>query len=95
VTTVAMIQSVAESFSNGDVEVTELSERYRVGIKFVGNIGTPPNMDDLTAALREIMPAHLGWDYRYMYLLIRDIHGVKTLAEMEGLTLDKFAGGSE
>ena len=67
VTTVAMIQSVAESFSNGDVEVTEQAEQYRVGIKFVGNIGTPPNMDDLTAALREIMPAHLGWDYIIIY----------------------------
>ena len=95
VTTVAMIQNVAESFSNGAVEVAELSERYRVEIKFVGTIGIPPNMADLTAALREVMPAHLGWDYRYMYLLIRDIHGIKTLAEMEALTLDKFAGGSE
>ncbi|WP_369284018.1 putative phage tail protein [Oscillibacter sp. GMB15532] len=67
VTTVAMIQSVAESFSNGDVEVTELPERYRVEIEFVGSIGTPPNMEDLTAALGEIMPAHLGWDYVIIY----------------------------
>lgn len=67
VTTVAMIQSVAESFSNGDVEVTEQPERYRVAIKFVGTIGIPPNMEDLTAALREIMPAHLGWDYIIIY----------------------------
>ncbi|WP_312941064.1 putative phage tail protein [Oscillibacter sp.] len=67
VTTGDMIQNVAESFSNGAVEVTELSEQYRVAIKFVGNIGTPPNMDDLTAALREIMPAHLGWDYVIIY----------------------------
>lgn len=67
VTTVALIQSVAESFSNGDVEVTEQAERYRVTIKFVGTIGIPPNMDDLTASLREIMPAHLGWDYIIIY----------------------------
>lgn len=67
VTTVAMIQNVAESFSNGAVAVTELSERYRVEIRFVGTIGIPPNMDDLTAALREIMPAHLGWDYVIIY----------------------------
>ena len=67
VTTVAMVQSVAESFSNGDVEVTEQPERYRVAIKFVGTIGIPPNMADLTASLREIMPAHLGWDYIIIY----------------------------
>lgn len=67
VTTVAMIQSVAESFSNGAVEVTEQAEQYRVAIKFVGTIGIPPNMDDLTASLREVMPAHLGWDYIIVY----------------------------
>jgi len=67
ITTVAMIQNVAESFSNGDVEVTEQAEQYRVAIKFVGTIGIPPNMDDLTASLREIMPAHLGWDYIIIY----------------------------
>ena len=63
VTTVAMIQNVAESFSNGAVAVTEFPSRYRIEVKFVGSIGTPPNMDDLTAALREILPAHLAWDY--------------------------------
>mgnify|MGYP000176379209 CR=1 FL=1 len=63
VTTVAMIQNVAESFSNGAVAVTEFPNRYRIEIKLVGSIGTPPNMDDLTEALREILPAHLAWDY--------------------------------
>lgn len=63
VTTVAMTQNVAESFSNGAVAVTEFPNRYRIEIKFVGSIGTPPNMDDLTEALREILPAHLAWDY--------------------------------
>ena len=60
---IAMIQNVAESFSNGAVAVTEFPSRYRIEIKFVGSIGTPPNMDDLTEALREILPAHLAWDY--------------------------------
>lgn len=67
VTTVAMIQNVAESFSNGDVEVTEKADQYRIEIKFVGTIGIPPNMNDLTAALREIVPAHLGWGYIIIY----------------------------
>lgn len=66
-TTVALIQNVAESYSNGDVEVTEHPAEYGLDIKFVGTIGIPPNMDDLTAALREIMPAHLHWDYIIIY----------------------------
>lgn len=67
VTTVALIESVAESFSNGDVAVTEDPQAYRLEIKFVGIIGIPPNMEDLTASLREILPAHLAWDYVMVY----------------------------
>ena len=67
VTTMALIESVAESFSNGEVELTEFPPQFRLEIKFVGSVGIPPNMDDLTAALREIMPAHLQWDYVIVY----------------------------
>lgn len=67
VTTVALIESVAESFSNGDVAVSEYPQNYRIEIKFVGTIGIPPNLEDLTASLREILPAHLAWDYVMIY----------------------------
>lgn len=67
VTTVALIESVAESFSNGDVAVTEYPQAYRLEIKFVGTIGIPPNLEDLTASLQEILPAHLAWDYVMVY----------------------------
>ncbi len=67
VTTTAMIQSVAEAFSNGAVKIISDSAAYTVTIKFVGALGIPPNMDDLTAALRDIMPAHLKWTYVYTY----------------------------
>ena len=66
-TTVALIQNVAESYSNGAVDVIEHPAAYGLDIKFVGTIGIPPNMDDLTAALREIMPSHLHWDYIIIY----------------------------
>lgn len=62
-TTVAMIRNVAESFSNGAVDVIEHPAEYRFEIKFVGTLGIPPNMDDLTAAIEEIKPAHLAYDY--------------------------------
>lgn len=67
VTTVAMIQSVAESYSNGSVFVTEYPEQYRLEIKFVGTLGIPPNMDDLTQTLRDILPAHLEWAYVFVF----------------------------
>ena len=39
------------------------------------------------------IPAHLPMDYFFRYLLIREIHQVKTLTEMQQLTLKQFAGG--
>ena len=65
--TVAMIQNVAESFSNGEVAVIEDAANYHFDIKFVGTIGIPPNMDDLTAVINEIKPAHLTYAYIYVY----------------------------
>lgn len=65
--TVAMIQNVAESFSNGEVDVLEDPSNYHFDVKFVGTLGIPPNMADLTAALDEIKPAHLTYAYIYVY----------------------------
>lgn len=66
-TTKAMIQNVAESFSNGQVDVLEYPGEYRFEIKFTGTLGIPPNMEDLTAAIEEIKPAHLAYTYVLTY----------------------------
>ena len=68
VTTVTMIKNVAESFSNGEVEIIEYNLEYRFEVKFVGTLGIPPNMDDLTAAIEEIKPAHLAYAYIYIFV---------------------------
>jgi hypothetical protein len=91
VTTKALVEEVAESWYNGDIDVIEQPES--IGIKFNSNFGIPSNLTDVQKALREIIPAHLMIEYLFTYLLIKDIHNVKTLAEMEQLTLNKFAGG--
>ena len=36
-------------------------------IKFVSVLGIPPNIDDLTAAINEIKPAHLDFSYEYLF----------------------------
>jgi hypothetical protein len=91
VTTKALVKEVTESWYNGEVEVIEQPEK--VGIKFNSNFGIPSNLDDVQKALREIIPAHLVIEYLFRYLLIKDIHNVKTLTEMEQIPLNEFAGG--
>lgn len=68
ITTKIMIKNVAESFSNGIVDIIEHPELYLFDVKFIGSLGIPPNMDDLSAAIEEIKPAHLT--YRYIYTFI-------------------------
>lgn len=92
--TVALIKNVAESWYNGEVEVTEQPSLYTVKIKFISKLGVPPNLADIENALREIIPAHLAIDFEFSYLLIKDVHNVMTLSQLEATTLDKFAGGA-
>lgn len=93
VTTVAMIKNVAESFSNGEVDVIEHPEKYRFEIKFIGTLGIPPNMDDLTAAIEEIKPAHLDFTYVYTFITWNSIEAYcHTWDEWDAknLTWDEF-----
>lgn len=92
-TTVAMIQNVAESFSNGQVDVLEHPAEYRFDIKFTGTIGIPPNMEDLTAAIEEIKPAHLAYDYIIIFRTWEMVAGM-TWNEAAAYTWDQLREGA-
>lgn len=62
-----MIEAVARSYSNGEVEVIEDPANYSFKVKFVGTKGLPPNMADLTLTIEEIKPAHLAFEFEYVY----------------------------
>ena len=66
-TTAEMIRQVVASFANSDCEVIEHNEDYRFDVQFVGTIGIPPNMDDVKAAIEEIKPAHLAYQFLYLF----------------------------
>jgi hypothetical protein len=66
-TTPALIRSVSEAYSNGEVQVIEYPSEYRFVVKFVGTKGIPPNLDDLKLVLREIKQAHLIMDFAFTY----------------------------
>lgn len=89
--TVQLIQNVAESYVYGHVAVTEHPETYSFTIKFVDDLGVPPNLQDLKDAIEEIKPTHLAIVYEYKYLLIKDIHEIMTISEMENHPLTDFA----
>lgn len=86
------VQRVADAWRNGAVDVT--FAQGRIVVQFVGPYGVPENLDILQSAVARVIPAHLPVDYHFRYLLIREIHLVKTLAEIEQIPLNQFAGGT-
>lgn len=63
-----LLKSVCESYVGGEVAVSESPETHKVSIRFIGERGVPSNINDLKAAVAEIMPAHLVVEYGYRYL---------------------------
>lgn len=88
------IKNVASSFTGGSVEINPTTTGGVFEIKFIDTLGIPDNLEGLRSALDVIIPAHLEFVFAYSYLLIRDISKM-TLNELEGMTLDKFAGGKK
>lgn len=87
-TTKQMIKNVAESYSNGEVEVIEVNNRYIIKIKFIGTRGVPSNLEGLQRALREIIPAHLDIEYIFTYMTWTEFESYnKTIDEWNSLNL--------
>ncbi|TBL71366.1 YmfQ family protein [Paenibacillus thalictri] len=74
--TVKLIQNVAEAYDRGAVEVTAQPEMYRFTVRFVDTLGTPPNLDDLKAAIEEIKPAHLAVEYVFRYFIFDELDSI-------------------
>ncbi len=83
-----LLQAVADSWKNGEVEIDFLNGKIQV--EFVSTFGVPATLDNLKLALEGAKPAHLAVMYLIKYFLICDVEEM-TLGELENQTLDKFA----
>lgn len=89
----SMIKNVADSYDRGEVDVTVFPSEYYFVIRFIGTLGVPSNLQDLKDAIEEIKPAHLEVRYKFRYLVIREIHHVMKINEINKTPLNNFAGG--
>lgn len=48
------------------------------------------NWDNLTAALLEVLPSHVAYEYLYRYLLVREVHGM-VIDTLQSHTISEFA----
>ena len=93
--TIEHLKNVLSSFSNGDVEITEKISEYATEIEFVGVRGVPPYMDDVRAAIEEIIPAHIAYSIKVIYNTWSDI-AEKNLkwSDIAGKTWKQLAEGA-
>ncbi len=71
-TTAETIRSIAEGFYNGQVEVAEHKKEFWFEVIFTSQIGIPPNMADLKAAVEDIKPAHM----EAVYVIVRNTNDI-------------------
>lgn len=88
--TAAMLENLTDSYINGQSVVTELPRQHKVQIQFNGDYGIPSNLESLTAALLEVLPSHVMYEYLYRYLLVREVHGM-VISTLQTHTIDEFA----
>jgi hypothetical protein len=72
---IGLIESVAESYANGQVQITEHNDLYSFDVKFISTVGQPPNLSDLQNAIEIIKPAHLAVTYTFIYNTYQILHG--------------------
>lgn len=94
--TVELLQSIAQSYDNGEIDIIEHNDIYSFEVKFVGTRGIPPNLTDLQNAISIIKPAHLDVIYTFRYMTWDDLDaGNKTWDAIDALnvTWDDFETG--
>lgn len=80
------IRRTAESFKYGEVSVSE--NAGRVIVTFTSLYGVPPFLNDIKRALRDLIPAHLEIEYRFLYNTYTDVYeAVSSYDTLTGLGL--------
>lgn len=88
-TTLSTIKTIAAAYSNGEVEINPTNVPGVYQIKFVGTKGIPDNIDGLMKAIDIVVPAHLQFDYVYMYN-VWDFVSNRTWEGASGMTWDEI-----
>lgn len=94
--TKAMMEQIAESYTNGQVEITEQNDLYQFTATFISEHGIPSQITDMQAAMREAAPAHLAIVYAYRYLIWSELDAQNMTwdqVDALGQTWDDFEQG--
>lgn len=85
---ITLIRNICNSWTDGEAVADFIDGKIK--IEFTETIGTPANLSSLLEAIKYIKPAHIPILVLFRHLIIEEIHEVKTIEEMEELTIDMF-----
>lgn len=85
------VQAICDAWNQGGIIASY--EPGTLTLNFIGGVGVPANIEDLIRALEQNVPPQIVINYNYRFLLIREVHDVMTLEQIESTTLNNFAGG--
>lgn len=60
-------------------------------VNFISTVGIPADLESLKKELEISRPAHIPIFYRFKYLLVKDIHNVMTVNQLQSHKIDDFA----
>lgn len=87
-----MLQSLCDSWRNGEVAVSYDYSTGTVTLTFTGEIGVPDDIIGLKNAMVKAVPAHIKIEYAYHYYSVADINEL-TIAEINQIDISTLAGG--
>ena len=83
------LKEQARIFTNGEIEVTEVIDKYYFIIKFTSIYGIPPNLNNFINFIELNKPAHLGYKIVYSYMTWDEFDRYnKTWDAWDGLNLN-------
>lgn len=85
------LQAICDSWQAGGVIASY--EPGTLHLSFQGAAGIPANIETLQRVIAQAIPAQIAVNYIYHYLLIKEVHEVMTLTELESTPLSNFAAG--
>lgn len=66
-TTPAMLKAIASNYYSGEVHIIEHPRDHHFDVELTGPLAMPVSWEGLKAAINEVKPAHLTYDYTFVY----------------------------
>lgn len=66
-TTPAMLKAIASNYYSGEVNIIERPRDFHFDIELSGPLAMPVSWEGLMAAISDVKPAHLTYDYTFVY----------------------------